>query len=58
MSYLDLLHKAVCIRIIDLTDTVNLPSKVILWAAIMLEYLYSLTYSVALILRACGSILP
>lgn len=51
MSCLDLLHKAVCIRIINLSDTVNLPNKVILWAATMLEYLHSLTYSVALILE-------
>lgn len=56
MSCLDLLRKAVCIRTVDLTDTVNLPNKVILWAPAVLEYLHSLAYSVALILGALGSL--
>lgn len=51
-----MLHKAVCMRTIDLTDTVNLPNKVILWAPAVLEYLHSLTYSVALMLEALGSL--
>lgn len=56
MSCLDLLHKAVYLRIVDLTDTVNLPNKVILWAPAVLEYLHSLAYSVALTLGALGSL--